>query len=145
MAKELDTIREIKELNSTKKKLDNARQAVKMRQEDFDLRLNNIEEKLGVSSDSLIALGRIAARYFGLTISAEKFEEELIFIFSDSDIYEYVESEKKELPYAEVLAELAKVLNDKPDELKKAVSVKAAETTINSDTTNKENVAEGKT
>lgn len=135
MAKELDTIREIKELNSTKKKLDNARQAVKMRQEDFDLRLNNIEEKLGVNSDSLIALGRIAARYFGLTISAEKFEEELIFIFSDMDIFEYVESEKKELPYAEELAELAKVLNDKSDKLKKAVTVRAAEPAEMFDTT----------
>lgn len=135
MAKELDTIREIKELNSTKKKLDNARQAVKMRQEDFDLRLNNIEEKLGVNSDSIIALGRVAARYFGLTISSEKFEEELIFIFSDKDICEYVESEKRELPYAEELAELAKVLNDKPDKLKNAVTVKAAEPAEMSDTT----------
>ena len=113
MAKELDTIREIKELAATKKKLETAKQAVMIRQEDFNDRLVKLEKKFGVDDLKLISLGRIAGKYFGMTITPEKLDEELAFIFIDSDISDYVSAERGELPFAEELSELDKVLYGK--------------------------------
>ncbi|SDB11368.1 hypothetical protein SAMN02910317_00506 [Ruminococcaceae bacterium FB2012] len=117
--KEQDTIRLIKDLSSAKKKLKNIRTAAELKQQEIELMLKEVEEQLCVSKETLVEIGRIAARRFGLTITPEKFEEELNFIFSDSIIAEYVDDEKKTLPHAEELAELDKVLNgseDKPAE-----------------------------
>ena len=76
----------------------------------FDTQLRDVEEQLDINSDILIEIGRVAVRYFGWTISADKLEDELNFIFSDKTISEYVEGEKKELPFADALSELDKVL-----------------------------------
>lgn len=132
--KEQDTIRLIKDLSSAKKKLKNIRTAAELKRQEIELMLNEVEEQLCVSKETLVEIGRIAARRFGLTITPEKFEEELNFIFSDSIIAEYVDDEKKTLPHAEELAELDKVLNgseDKPaekDKNKTAVPAEKAET-----------------
>ena len=115
--KEQDTIRLIKDLSSAKKKLKNIRTAAELKQQEIELMLKEVEEQLCVSKETLVEIGRIAARRFGLTITPEKFEEELNFIFSDSIIAEYVEDEKKTLPHAEKLAELNKVLNGSGDKL----------------------------
>lgn len=119
MAKELDTIREIKELAATKKKLETAKQAVMIRQEDFNERLVKLEKKFGIDDVKLISLGRIAGKYFGMTITPEKLDEELAFIFTDSDISIYVSTEREELPFALEIKELDKVLYEKPEELVK--------------------------
>lgn len=113
--KEQDTIRLIKDLSSAKKKLKNIRTAAELKQQEIELMLKEVEELLCVSKETLVEIGRIAARRFGLTITPEKFEEELNFIFSDSIIAEYVDDEKKTLPHAEELAELDKVLNGNDD------------------------------
>lgn len=115
---ELDVMRQIKELGGTKKKMENALKAAETRREEFDLRLKEVEVTLNVDRDTLTELGRIVGRYFGYTITPEKLTEELDFIFSDSTIAEYVEGEMKSLPNAEVLAELAKILRERPKENK---------------------------
>ena len=111
----------IKDISNTKKSIEKAQATIKTKSSIFDSQLSDVEKELGITNDTLIEIGRVAVRYFGWTISADKLEEELNFIFSDKTISEYVEGEKKELPFADVLAELDKVFcvsTDKPQKEK---------------------------
>ena len=111
--KEQELSRQIKELGSTKKKIKNALKAAETRREEFELQLTEVEDNLCADKAAFAELGRIVGRYFGYTITPDKFKEELNFIFTDKDIAEYVADEMKELPNAEQIIELASILNEK--------------------------------
>ena len=133
----------IKDIGNTKKSIEKAQAVVNTKRSVFDTQLRDVEKELGITNDTLIEIGRVAVRYFGWTISADKLEEELDLIFSDKTISEYVEGEKKELPFAYALAELDKVFGgsaDKPqkekaDKVSRADSdaIIVSDTTTNSD------------
>ena len=137
----------IKDIGNTKKSIEKAQATINTKRSVFDTQLRDVENELGITSDSLIGIGRVAVRYFGWTISPVKLEEELDLIFSDKTISEYVEVEKKELPFADALAELDKVFGrsaDKPQKEKAdkaseantdAVAATVSDTTLKSDNT----------
>lgn len=112
----------IKDISNTKKSIEKAQATIKTKSSVFDTQLRDVEEQLGITKDSLIEIGRVAVRYFGWTISVEKLEDELNFIFSDKTISEYVEGEKKELPFANVLTELEKMFGESADKPQKATN-----------------------
>jgi hypothetical protein len=139
----------IKDMCNTKKSIEKAQATIKTKSSVFDAQLRDVEEQLGITNDSLIEISRVAVRYFGWTISADKLEEELDFIFSDKTISEYVEGEKKELPFADALAELDKVFGESADKPKKEEAVKASEAdteagaaTVSDTTSKSENASE---
>ncbi len=139
----------IKDKSNTKKSIEKAQATIKTKSSIFDSQLNDAEKELGITNDTLIEIGRVAVRYFGWTISADKLEEELNFIFSDKVISEYVEGEKKELPFADALAKLDKVFGESADKPQKEKADKTSETDTDavaatvSDTTSKsENASE---
>ena len=109
----------IKDMCNTKKSIEKAQATIKTKSSVFDTQLRDVEKELGITNDTLIEIGRVAVRYFGWTISADKLEEELNFIFSDKVISDYVESEKKELPFADALTELDKVFGESADKPQK--------------------------
>ncbi|MBO4867326.1 MAG: hypothetical protein J5582_12340, partial [Ruminococcus sp.] len=109
----------IKDIGNTKKSIEKAQTVVNTKRSLFDTQLRDVENELGITNDTLIEIGRVAVRYFGWTISADKLEDELDLIFSDKTILEYVEGEKKELPFADVLAELDKVFCGSADKSQK--------------------------
>lgn len=117
----------IKDISNTKKSIEKAQATIKTKRSVFDTQLKDVEEQLGITNDTLIEIGRVAVRYFGWTISADKLEEELDFIFSDKTISEYVEGEKKELPFADTLAELDKVFGGSADKPRKEKADKVSE------------------
>ena len=117
----------IKDISNTKKSIEKAQATINTKRSVFDTQLRDVENELGITSDSLIEIGRVAVRYFGWTISADKLEEELDLIFSDKTISEYVEGEKKNLPFADALAELDKVFGGSADKPKKEEAVNASE------------------
>ena len=100
----------IKDISNTKKSIERAQTTIETKRSKLNSKMNDVERKLEISTNTLIEIGRIAVRRFGYTISPEKFAEELGFIFSDNIIAEYVAGEMESLPYAEQLAELYKVL-----------------------------------
>ena len=114
----------IKDISNTKKSIEKAQATINTKRSVFDTQLRDVENELGITSDSLIEIGRVAVRYFGWTISADKLEEELDLIFSDKTILEYVEGEKKNLPFADALAELDKVFGGSADKPLKEKAVK---------------------
>lgn len=114
----------IKDMGNTKKSIEKAQATINTKRSVFDTQLRDVEKELGITTDILIEIGRVAVRYFGWTISADKLEEELELIFSDKSISEYVEGEKKELPFADVLAELDKVFGGSADKPQKEKAVK---------------------
>ena len=105
----------IKDISNTKRSIEKAQAMVNTKRSVFDTQLKDVENELGITSDMLIEIGRVAVRYFGWTISADKLEEELDLIFSDKTISEYVEGEKKELPFSDTIAELDKVFGRSAD------------------------------
>ncbi|MCR5141465.1 MAG: hypothetical protein K6C68_02910 [Ruminococcus sp.] len=117
----------IKDISITKKSIEKAQAAIKTKRSMFDTQLRDVEKELGITNYTLIEIGRVAVRYFGWTISADKLEEELDLIFSDKTILEYVEGEKKNLPFADALAELDKVFGGSADKPKKEEAVNASE------------------
>ena len=133
----------IKDISNTKKSIEKAQATIKTKSSVFDMQLRDVEKELGITSDTLIEIGRVAVRYFGWTISADKLEEELDFIFSDKTISEYVQGEKKELAFADALAELDKVFGESADKPIKEKEDKASGTDTDvgaatvSDTTSK--------
>lgn len=135
----------IKDISNTKKSIEKAQATINTKRSVFDTQLRDVENELGITYDILIEIGRIAVRYFGWTISADKLKEELDLIFSDKTISEYVEGEKKNLPFADALAELDKVFGwsaDKPQK-EKADKTSEADTAAASDSMNKsDNVSE---
>ena len=142
----------IKDISNTKKSIEKAQTVVNTKRSLFDTQLKDVENELGITKDILIEIGRVAVRYFGWTISADKLEEELDLIFSDKTISEYVEGEKKNLPFADALAELDKVFGESADKPKKEKDDKAsgseadANTVTVSDSINKsDNVSEDTT
>ena len=140
----------IKDISNTKKSIEKAQATIKTKSSVFDAQLRDVEEQLGITKDILIEIGRVAVRYFGWTISADKLEEELSFIFSDKTISEYVEGEKKELPFADVLAELDKVFSESADKPRKEKADKdsGADTnaaTVSDTMNNSNNVSENTT
>ena len=114
----------IKDISNTKKSIEKAQATIKTKSSVFDTQLRDVEEQLGITNDTLIEIGRVAVRYLGWTISADKQEEELDLIFSDKTILEYVEGEKKNLPFADALAELDKVFGGSADKPLKEKAVK---------------------
>ena len=114
----------IKDIGNTKKSIEKAQATINSKRSVFDTQLRDVEEQLGITNDSLIEIGRVAARYFGWTISVDKLEEELDLIFSDKTISEYVEGEKKNLPFADALAELDKVFGGSGGKTQKEKAVK---------------------
>ena len=124
----------IKEISNTKKSIEKAQATINTKRSVFDTQLKNVENELGITKDSLIEIGRVAVRYFGWTISADKLEEELNFIFSDKTISEYVEGEKKELPFADALAELDKVFGSSADKPQKEKAANESEKDTDADT-----------
>ena len=112
----------IKDISNTKKSIEKAQATIKTKSSIFDSQLSDVEKELGITNDTLIEIGRVAVRYFWWTISADKLEEELNFIFSDKVISGYVEGEKKELPFADALAELDKVFGRSADKPQKATN-----------------------
>ena len=118
----------IKDISNTKKSIEKAQATIKTKSSVFDMQLRDVEEQLCITNDILIEIGRVAVRHFGWTISAEKLEDELNFIFSDKVISEYVEGEKKELPFADALAELDKVFGESADKSQKEKADKTSET-----------------
>lgn len=124
----------IKDIGNTKKSIEKAQTVVNAKRSLFDTQLRDVENELGITNDTLIEIGRVAVRYFGWTISADKLEEELIFIFSDKTISEYVEEEKKELPFADTLAELDKVFGVSADKTQKEKADKVNGTVTDADT-----------
>ena len=150
--KKQELSRLIKDISNRKKSIEKAQATIKTKSNVFDMQLRDVEEQLGITNDSLIEIGRVAVRYFGWTISADKLEEELDLIFSDKTISEYVEGEKKNLPFADALAELDKVFGESADKPKKEKDDKAsgseadASTVTVSDSINKsDNVSEDTT
>lgn len=134
----------IKDISNTKKSIKKAQSTINTKRSVLDTQLRNVEIELGITSDTLIEIGRIAVRRFGYTISPEKFAEELNFIFSDNIIAEYVADEMKSLPYAEQLAELYKALKEKADKAAKNKSDNAAATDENMETADENSVADNK-
>lgn len=138
----LELSRLIKDISNTKKSIEKAQATINTKRSVFDTQLRDVENELGITNDSLIEIGRIAVRYFGWTISADKLEDELNFIFSDKAISEYVEGEKKELPFADALVELDKVFGESADKPQKEKADKVSEadadvgTTTAADTSN---------
>ncbi len=126
--KEQELSRQIKELGSTQKKIKNALKAAETRREEFEQQLTEVEDNLCIDKKVLEELGRIVGRYFGYTITPDKFKEELDFIFSDKDIAEYVVEKMKSLPNSALLTELARILNEKPKVSKKASATDKNET-----------------
>lgn len=124
----------IKDIYNTKKSIEKAQATIKTKSSVFDTQLRDVEEQLGINSDILIEIGRVAVRYFGWTISADKLEEELNFIFSNKVISGYVEGEKKELPFADALAELDKVFGESEYKPKEEKEAKASEADTDADT-----------
>ena len=119
-----ELLRLIKDIGNTKKSIEKAQATIKTKQSIFNSQLSDVEKELGITNDTLIEIGRVAVRYFGWTISTDKLEEELDFIFTDKTISEYVEGEKKELPFADTLAELDKVFGKSADKTQKEKAVK---------------------
>ena len=117
-----DFTRLVKEISSSKKSIERAQTTIETKRSELNSKMNDVERKLEISTDTLIEIGRIAVRRFGYTISPEKFAEELDFIFSDNIIAEYVAGEMESLPYAEQLAELYRALNGKVDKAAKSES-----------------------
>ena len=126
----------IKDISNTKKSIERAQTTIETKRSVLNSKMNDIEKKLEISTDTLIEIGRIAVRRFGYTISPEKFAEELDFIFSDNIIAEYVTGEMESLPFAEQLTELYKVLNGKADKAAKSESENTAATDENKNVTN---------
>ena len=132
----------IKDISNKKKSIEKAQATINTKRSVFDTQLRDVENELGITSDTLIEIGRVAVRYFGWTISADKLEEELDLIFSDKTISEYVEGEKKNLPFADAVVELDKVFGrsaDKPmkeKEAKESAADTDASTATVSDTSN---------
>ena len=124
----------IKDISNTKKSIEKAQATINTKRTVFDTQIRDVEKELGITNDTLIEIGRVAVRYFGWTISAEKLEDELNFIFSDKTISEYVESEKKELPFADALAELDKVFGESADKPQKEKADKVSEADADVDT-----------
>lgn len=125
----------IKDISNTKKSIEKAQATIKTKRSVFDTQLRDVENELGITNDTLIEIGRVAVKYFGWTISAEKLEEELNFIFSDKTISEYVEEEKKNLPFADALAELDKVFSGSADKPPKEKATNISEADNDADTT----------
>ena len=109
----------IKDISNTKKSIEKAQATINTKRSVFDTQIKDVEKELGITNDTLIDIGRVAVRYFGWTISADKLEEELDLIFSDKTISKYVEGEKKNLPFADALAELDKVFGESADKPQK--------------------------
>jgi hypothetical protein len=118
----------IKDISNTKKSIEKAQATINTKRSVFDTQLRDVEEQLGINSDTLIEIGRVTVRYFGWTISADKLEDELDFIFSDKTISEYVEGEKKNLPFADALTELDKVFGGSADKPQKEAKDNGADT-----------------
>lgn len=131
----LELSRLIKDISNTKKSIEKAQATINTKRSVFDTQLRDVENELGITNDSLIEIGRIAVRYFGWTISADKLEEELNFIFSDKTISEYVEGEKKELPFADALTELDKVFGESADKPPKEKATNVSEEDKDADIT----------
>ena len=125
----------IKDISNTKKSIEKAQATIKTKSSVFDTQLRDVEEQLGITNDTLIEIGRVAVRYLGWTISADKQEEELDLIFSDKTISEYVHGEKKELPFADALAELDKVFGESADKPQKEKADKVSKADADVDTT----------
>lgn len=138
-----DFTRLVKEISSSKKSIERAQTTIETKRSELYSKMNDVERKLEISTDTLIEIGRIAVRRFGYTISPEKFAEELDFIFSDNIISEYVAGEMESLPYAEQLAELYKALNGKTDKASKGESDNAA-TDENTEEADENSVADNK-
>ena len=117
----------IKDIGNTKKSIEKAQATINTKRSVFDTQLRDVENELGITYDILIEIGRVVVRYFGWTISPDKLEEELDLIFSDKSILEYVEGEKKNLPFADALAELDKVFGGSADKPQKEKSDKTSE------------------
>ena len=124
----------IKDIGNTKKSIEKAQATINTKRSVFDTQLRDVEEQLGINSDTLIEIGRVAVRYFGWTISPDKLEEELDLIFSDKTISEYVEGEKKNLPFADALAELDKVFGGSADKPQKEKANNKSEKDTDADT-----------
>lgn len=124
----------IKDISNTKKSIEKAQATINTKRSVFDTQLRDVEEQLGINSDTLIEIGRVTVRYFGWTISADKLEDELDFIFSDKTISEYVEGEKKNLPFADALTELDKVFGGSADKPKKEKASNESEKDTDADT-----------
>ena len=133
----------IKDISNTKKSIERAQTTIETKRSVLDTQLRNAEIELGITSDTLIEIGRIAVKRFGYTISPEKFSEELNFIFSDSIIAEYVAGEMESLPFAEQLTELYKALKGKADKAAKGESENAA-TDENTEEADENSVADNK-
>ena len=131
----LELSRLIKDISNTKKSIEKAQATINTKRSVFDTQLRDVENELGITNDSLIEIGRVAVRYFGWTISADKLEDELNFIFSDKAISEYVEGEKKELPFADALAELDKVFGESADKPPKEKATNVSEEDKDADIT----------
>ena len=138
-----DFTRLVKEISSSKKSIERAQTTIETKRSELNSKMNDVEKKLEISTDTLIEIGRIAVRRFGYTISPEKFAEELDFIFSDNIIAEYVAGEIESLPYAEQLAELYRALNGKADKAAKGESDNAA-TDENTEEADENSVADNK-
>ena len=139
-----DFTRLIKEISSSKKSIKRAQTTIETKRSELNSKMNDVERKLEISTDTLIEIGRIAVKRFGYTISPEKFAEELDFIFSDNIIAEYVAGEMESLPYAEQLAELYKALNGKVDKAAKSEGENAAATDENTEVAGDNSVADNK-
>ena len=68
----LELSRLIKDISNTKKSIEKAQATINTKRSVFDTQLRDVENELGITNDSLIEIGRIAVRYFGWTISADK-------------------------------------------------------------------------
>ena len=124
----------IKDISNTKKSIEKAQATINTKRSVFDTQLRDVEEQLGINSDTLIEIGRVTVRYFGWTISVGKLKDELNFIFSDKVISGYIEGEKKELPFADALAELDKVFGESADKPQKEKTDKDSEADTNAAT-----------
>ena len=113
--KDSELMRKIKDLKGVDTKLHAIQKAAQSKQDEYDLMLMDIEESFGCTDASLIKLGRIVTKYFGLSVTPEVFERELKYIMSYKDISDHVEDMKSRLPNAEELSELTKFLNEKAD------------------------------
>ena len=139
-----DFTRLVKEISSSKKSIERAQTTIETKRSELNSKMNDVEKKLEISTDTLIEIGRMAVRRFGYTISPEKFAEELDFIFSDNIIAEYVAGEMESLPCAEQLAELYKALNGKADKAAKSEGENAAATDENTEVAGDNSVADNK-
>ncbi len=75
----------IKDISNTKKSIEKAQATIKTKSSVFDMQLRDVEEQLGITNDILIEIGRVAVRYFGWTISADKPQKEKADKASEAD------------------------------------------------------------